>query len=206
MEYVDEIGIEREFFLIASGDKIVEPWKYGFPYDEFGFLVEIRTRPHKSPSKLLEELEMLTRAHEAQAKVLGLRLVPIHRHLLSKDFVNYLAKKYHYSALLDITANIYAGIMWSHATGLEDAGQSYIGTAGIHVHFSRRTKDGLRVQLPIHKIVGTMDDFFSRIIERSRRNKGEYEIKAHGFEYRALPANISVKLVVKKAFEILHAI
>lgn len=201
---IDEIGIEQEFFLM-KGKQVIEPWLWGFPFDEFGFLVEIRTRPHTTAGSLLNELNRLWLAHKAQASSLGFKLRAFHRYPLSKDFVRYLAKKYHHDALLDTTANIYAGTVGSHATGLAETKTHYIGTAGIHVHFSRKTEDGRRVQLPIVKIVNNMDIAFVKVVRRANRKLGEFEIKAHGFEYRSLPTNVQdIKFVVKEAFRILH--
>ena len=203
---IDEIGIEREFFLM-KGKRVIEPWKYGFPFDEFGFLVEVRTHPHLTSGSLLAELNRLTLAHEAQAEVLGFKLRTFCKYPLSKDFVKHLAKKYHHDALLDTTANIYAGTVGSHATGLKETTTHFIGTAGIHVHFSRKTTGGHRVQLPIVKIVNNMDIAFVKIIRRASRKLGEFEIKAHGFEYRSLPTDVpDMKFVVKEAFRILHEV
>lgn len=58
MVYYDKIGIECEFFLLKKG-VMVEPALYGFPFDEFGFLVEIRTGPHSNAIDLLNEYQDL---------------------------------------------------------------------------------------------------------------------------------------------------
>jgi len=194
--YLDRIGIEREFWLL-KGNEIVEPHEYGFPFDEFGFLVEIRTHPYSTPEGLLAELNRLTLAHQAQANALGLRLKLQARHFLGKTLKNYLKKKYAWDSLPDLTANVYSGVARSHAMGIDG---SY-GTAGVHVHFSRHTLDGRqRVQLPIDRIVYAMDARFNDVIARAKRIAGEYEIKVHGFEYRSLPATIDIAEVVKFAF------
>lgn len=192
---LDRIGLEREFWLL-KGNKIVEPHEYGFPFDEFGFLVEIRTRPHTTSQGLLGELNRLTLAHNAQATALGLRLHLQARRFLGESLKNYLKKKYAWDSLPDLTANIHSGITTTHATGVEDL----IGTAGIHVHFSRHDEQGRRVQLPIHNIVCAMDDHFNQTISRARRVCGEFEIKPHGFEYRSLPATVNVNEVAVFAF------
>lgn len=194
--FKDMIGIEREFWLL-KGNKIVEPHEYGFPFDEFGFLVEIRTHPYTSSEGLLEELNRLTLAHKVQAKALGLRLKLQARRFLGKSLKNCLKKKYAWDSLLDLTANVYSGIACSHATGINDL----YGTAGVHVHFSRHD-EGQRVQLPIHRIVYAMDAFFNKTIAKANRICGEFEIKPHGFEYRSLPATVNVQDVVHFAFRL----
>jgi len=204
--FKDEVGIEREYFLLDSSGNIVEPALFGFPFDEFGFLVEMRTLPYTSPLALLENLNQLIKAHKAQAEALGLKLHAFHRHPIPKEFIEYLSKKYHYDSLFDFTANINVGTIGSHATGLEESGEYYIGTAGIHIHFSRKTEDGRRVQLPIYKIVSKMDAKFIEIIRKTRRKLGEYEVKAHGFEYRSLPTNADIEKVINFAFKILKEV
>lgn len=195
---LDRIGLEREFWL-TKDDKIVMPEEYGFPIDEFGFLVEIRTHPHSSPRGLLQELEDLTRAHTEQALSLGLRLTLQHRRFLGKKLINCLSKKYHWDTLPDLTANIYSGVCKSHATGINGE----YGTAGVHVHFSRHDKHGNRVQLPIKSIVQCMDWKFDYVIHKCKRLHGEYEVKPHGFEYRSLPTIADQRKVVSVAFSTL---
>lgn len=195
----DEIGVEIEYFLCNEKGRIVEPAIYGFPFDEFGFLVEIRTSPHIHPKLLMRELVKLIKAHEAQAESLGLELRLVHRMRLSPAFVAYLRKKYAYDRLKDLTANIYNGIQKTHATGLDGKW----GTAGTHVHFSRKTKDGCRVQLPIKEIVLAYDARYNHEIAKAERVFGEYEIKPYGFEYRSLPATVSIYSVVSFGFMLL---
>lgn len=197
--YLDRIGFEREFWLLKQNKKenmIVEPHEYGFPFDEFGFLVEIRTHPHTTPRGLLDELNRLTLSHKAQARSLGLRLHLQARRFLGESLKNCLKKKYAWDSLPDLTANVHNGVTTTHATGVENL----IGTAGLHVHFSRHDTQGRRVQLPILSIVRAMDDHFNQTISRACRICGEFEIKPHGFEYRSLPATVDVNEVAVFAF------
>jgi hypothetical protein len=195
---IDRIGIEREFFLLKKG-VIVEPALYGFPYDEFGFLVELRTRPHTNSKDLLKEYAELHSALVVYAEKLKLDLVVVHKMPIDKTFINYLSKKYSYDSLLDTTANIYPYTAKSHATGLDKG----YGTAGLHIHFSRHWEDGRRVQLPFVEIIKALDNKFKDIILLAERNLGEFEIKVHGFEYRSLPADITLAIPVEFAFKIL---
>jgi hypothetical protein len=195
---IDRIGIEREFFLLKNG-VIVEPALYGFPHDEFGFLVELRTRPHTNAKDLLKEYEELHSALLVYAEKLRLDLVAVHKMLLDKTFVDYLSKKYSYNSLLDTTANIYPNTSKSHATGIDEG----YGTAGLHIHFSRHNEGGKRVQLPFVEIIKAFDERFKNIITLAGRNLGEFEIKQHGFEYRSLPADITLSIPIEFAFKIL---
>jgi len=193
----DEVGLEREYFLLDKRTgQIVEPQLYGFPFDEFGFLIEVRTKPHTTPRGLLRELRELENAHRLQAESLGLEIRMVHKMKLSKPFLIYLHRKHGYDSLPDLTANIHPGIFQSHATGIEEVW----GTAGLHVHFSRKTEAGKRVQLPIFEMVKELDARFFDDIENSGRIPGEFEIKVHGFEYRSLPTNVDVTKAVNFCF------
>lgn len=211
--FKDEIGIEREYFLVDAMDNIVEPALFGFPFDEFGFLVEVRTLPHTKAKPLIKELNDLIAAHKVQAEILGLKLHLTYRMKLPLSLVKHLAKKYAWDYLRDTTANIHAGVEISHATGVDQwtNKKTIWGTAGVHVHFSRkriiqqclRSPIIKRVQLPIEKIVLAMDAKFAQNITWSKRIMGEYEVKSHGFEYRSLPADIPILPVVYSAFSLL---
>jgi len=198
---IDKIGIEKEAFIL-KGKEIIEPALYGFPFDEFGFLVEIRSHPYSYASGLLHELQILTKAHEAQAKALGLELRVAHRLKIPKDFIEYLSKEYAYDYLPDLTANINSGTTYTHATGLHNGW----ATAGLHIHFSRHDERGARIQLPIESIVTSMDASFLELIKKAKRVSGEYEIKKHGFEYRSLPCDAPIEDVVRTAFKILRKV
>ena len=193
---LDRIGYEVEFWLLDKKAQIVMPNDYGFPIDEFGFLVEIRTHAHRNCESLLDELNRLTLAHKAQAKSLGLRLVLQPRRFMGKSLINCLSIKYHWDTLPDLTANIYSTVSRSHATGID----SEYGTAGVHIHFSRHNRKGHRVQLPLKRIVMGMDARFNEKIAYSGRVHGEYEIKPYGFEYRSLPSTVNPKVIVPFVF------
>lgn len=184
-------------FLFDSNGKIVEPAIYGFPYDEFGFLIELRTQPCINISALISDYDTRYNALIAMAERLGMHIEVLHEVDMDSKFVDYLSKKYAYDSLQDITANIYKDVTKSHATGL-NGGK---GTAGLHIHFSRHV-NGLRAQLPIFEMVKTMDEKFRRTIMLAGRNLGEFEIKVHGFEYRSLPADITFPIPLEFAFNL----
>lgn len=197
MKIVDKIGIERELFLFDSNDILVEPAIYGFPYDEFGFLIEIRTQPCTHMSALFSDYQARHNALSSMAERLGLHIEVLHEVQMDSKFIKTLSRKYAYDSLLDTTANIYKDVTKSHATGLANGK----GTAGLHIHFSRYV-NGLRAQLPLFEIVKTCDEKFARTIMLSGRNLGEFEIKSHGFEYRSLPADVTLQIPIEFAFKL----
>ena len=191
-------------WLLNEKGEILEPALWGFPNDEFGFLVEIRSLPLETPERLLENMIVLIKAHTKQAETLGFQLKLSHREVIGKELVETCFKKYSWTYLPDLTANLKPGITSTHATGVE----GLEGTAGLHVHFSRHFVEGstfLRVQLPIEKITRQMDSLFREEILQAKRILSEYEIKAHGFEYRSLPATVDLEKVIKASFNVLKA-
>jgi hypothetical protein len=194
------IGIEREYFLVDKDGAMYEPAPYGFQIDEFGFLVEIRTRAHSNPEDLIKEFDNLLKANQAHAKSFGMKLVPHDMYKMPSYYQDYLSKRYHWDSLQDLTANVNPGTNKSHATGIDGE----YGTAGMHVHFSCHNDKYESVQLPIPDIVAEMDWKFREDIHKAHRIPGEYEIKAHGgFEYRSLPASTDLCEVVNYAFFLL---
>lgn len=200
--YLDRIGIEKEFWLLDKDGIIQEPAIFNFPYDEYGFLIELRTKPCTTPKTLITDFNKHLRLLELKAKLLAFRLSDAPQMDCPEFLISYLSPKYRYGNLEDLTANIHAGVKSSHATGIF---KGYL-TAGLHVHFSRHTKLGYRVQLPIFDIVKKMDLNFRDIVLKSNRILGEYELKSHGFEYRSLPANAPLEKVIEKAFKILNKV
>lgn len=193
------IGIEREYFLVDMDNNIIEPDMYGFPIDEFGFLIEIRTQPHDNPDDLINEFVKLYESYEAHAQLVDLKLSCSPRLLMPRELKKYLSKKYHWESLPDLTANIYSGTNDSHATGIRNGW----ATAGTHVHFSKYNDGGFRVQLPIRDMVSKLDSEFIYNIQRAHRIPGEFEIKPWGFEYRSLPNNVGLEKIIRYAFKLL---
>ena len=199
MKYLDEIGLEREVWLLDKDGRIVEPRIYWFPNDDFGFLIEERTRPHDNAKMIIKDLEILHDTFVYHADQYGLDIVeeamiPLNGY--NRKLIERLSVEYGYGILEDLTANIYSGVTQSHATGI--VGDRL--TAGLHVHFSRKTPDGKRVQLPMFKIVEEMDRIFRDEITGAKRMHGEFEVKPYGFEYRSLPATTDIRKVLEAAF------
>lgn len=208
MDGIREIGIEKECFLIKN-NKIMEPRIYGFPKDEFEFLVELRSLPSDKLYPVYTTLQQEELQYSLRANNFGMELKATDSMIASKKWVDTLWDKYdlHRFNDADYTQNIYGKPKQSHHFGVLDT--SNINekklTAGMHVHFSKRDpKTGKAIELPIEKIVKNMDNIFVKEIKLAGRNLGEWEPKAHGFEYRSLPANIDVYKVLKESFTILR--
>lgn len=197
MKELREIGLEKELFLLKNG-KIMEPKLYGFPYDEMGFLVEIRSYPSENFYPILSSIQEAETLFRLRANELGMELIDAPFLEATDEFIQYISTKYKHNELPCLTKNIY-GTKLSHHTGI-------IGnklTSGIHVHFSSRIGTKI-LKLPIKEIVKKMDEKFKLEIEKYGRLKGEWEPKAHGFEYRSLPCNTDIHKILKEAFTILN--
>jgi len=196
MEKLLEIGLEKEMFLVKNG-KIMEPKLYGFPFDEMGFLVEIRSYPSDNFYPILSSIQEAETLFKLRAKQLGMKLIDEPFLETTNKFIQYISKKYRHNELPCLTKNIY-GTKLSHHTGIMD----HRVTSGIHVHFSSRIEAKV-LKLPVEEIVKEMDKKFKLEIEKYNRIKGEWEPKAHGFEYRSLPCNTDIHKILGESFKIL---
>ncbi len=200
---LNEVGLELELFLLKD-NKILEPSLYGFPADEMGFLVEVRSHHSSEAEEILKSLTFNWQLESSKAERLGFYLVRIADMPVTKAFQHYISNKYKHHLLSDYTRNIY-GIRESHHTGLIDSR----ATAGLHVHFSSRKVEGTRVEFvpfDFEEVVRRMDKEFREIVKGSRRVLGEWEPKSHGFEYRSLPATAPLEDVVEKSLRILEEV
>lgn len=203
-----EIGLERELFLLDSHKNIKEPKQFGFPRDQFEFLVEIRSLPSDRfypvyTTMQQEELQYKLRANKFNMKLCNTPFIYV-----EKQWVDNLWNKYNLHSFKDYTQNIYGKQDHTHHKGVLPAGKDKCKlTAGVHVHFSSRDKKtGNVIKLPIEKIVSLMDKTFKQEVLESERILGEWEPKTHGFEYRSLPANIDIYKVLKESFKILRSV
>jgi len=196
MKKLLEVGLEKEMFLVKNG-RIMEPKLYGFPFDEMGFLVEIRSYPSDNFYPILSSIQEPETLFKLRAKQLGMELIDEPFLETTNKFIQDISKKYRHDELPCLTKNIY-GTKSSHHTGIMD----HKVTSGIHVHFSSRR--GIKVlKLPVEDIVKEIDEKFRVEIEKYNRIKGEWEPKAHGFEYRALPCNTDIHKILEESFKIL---
>lgn len=202
---IREIGIEKEMFLLQN-ETICEPLIYGFPADEMGFLVELRSLPSDRAYPVITTLFQEELQYQLRANKFNMALHAKPFMYANKAFVNHIQDTYKILDFPDYTQNIY-GHKSSHHLGIFPEGHNnYKLTAGVHIHFSSRdASNGRIIELPIEKIVKEMDATFAADIERSGRIPGEWEPKKHGgFEYRSLPCDMDITIIIKEAFKILR--
>lgn len=213
-EYISEVGIEKEFFLLRKEtstniwDRIVEPKEHEFPADIFGFLVELRSEPWMHLNTVKMTWDMTKSYWEHRADKFGMELVDIPYMIVPKEKGQYFYDKYHGEKYTDFTKNIY-GLQGSHHLGMFFENESCMLTAGMHVHFSIRDRNCNVIQFSqnqIEEIVQTMDEVFKKEILETKRLRGEYEPKQHGFEYRSVPCNVDEYKTLKVAFNVLRKV
>jgi len=208
MTEIREIGLEKEVFLM-KGNQVMEPRLYGFPKDEFEFLVELRSLPSDRLYPVYTSLHQEELQYSLRANKFGMVLCDQPNKVVSEEWLEELWKKYNLDRFndCDYTKNIYNKKGPSHHFGVMGAPMGKRLTAGIHVHFSSRDSEtGEVIELPVVDIVRKMDQVFENDIKFAGRNIGEWEPKDHGFEYRSLPCNVDIYKVLKKSFKILREI
>jgi len=196
-------------FLVKE-ETLKEPKNYGFPRDEFEFLVELRSLPSDRLYPVYTTLQAEELQYSLRANKFGMKLDDVPTKFYNKKWVDDLWERHNLDRFkdCDYTKNVYPELKnkQSHHLGrLDFSKDQYKLTAGIHVHFSSRDADtGEVIELPIERIVKEMDFKFYDEINASGRNRGEWEPKIHGFEYRSLPSNTDIYKVLKSAFEVLR--
>jgi len=186
-------GFECEYFCFRKGVPVLIP-SPGLPHDECGYLAECRGEPHTDPLKaaylfLAEEEKLHT---QARGYKVTLRKLPYLQ--LSKEFERQALRTFGKPRVTGERGNMY---------GKDYDPSSTIARAGLHIHFSNtvvvkerdRTIQEVPGILDMPRIIRTLDKRFAKEIEAAQRVPGFYEMKAHGFEYRSLPANIDAPRV-----------
>lgn len=200
---IGKFGFELEFFFTRTdnlddpNDRFVLLQNNLQPYaDSCGYLLEARGEAHYDPNKArwllhasILELQNIAKNHGLSLlNEASIKLPNRYRRLVMKRFGKGISK---------------SSFMY---------GREYVSSApraGLHIHFSNQvTIDGrngpvtISQQMDIPRIIATMDGMFHSEIKKARRIPGEYEMKAHGFEYRSLPATVRLENVVSALEEI----
>jgi hypothetical protein len=183
-----QYGFEREFFVIKQNKYVLCP--NTIPHDDCGYLAESRSEPHGDPLKaaylLLAEEERMRRLMPK-----GLKLKLIDTIELEPELLRQALRVNGKSALPHERGSLY---------GLDYPANDHLCRAGLHVHFSNifeiRDENKYLHKIPqilnMPEIIQRLDRAFKKEIETAQRLPGLYEMKAHGFEYRSLPASIDV--------------
>lgn len=194
MSSITSFGLEREYFVRdqRTGQFTLATT---LPHDACGYLAEARSEPHTDP---LVCRHLLNAAHErldAQAVRAGLALVLAPTVELPNEFRRTCLRRFGKNPS---KAYFMTGRTYTHSQP----------RAGLHVHFGSMqtfsygrgeaagtfTYSG---QLNLPRIIWFMDRAFRDGIKAARRVPGEYELKDYGFEYRSLPADVSLDKVVR---------
>lgn len=200
-----KFGFELELFCISADDKpCLVP--AGLPYDECGWLVEVRSEPHSDVRKALALLNAELECVDRQAAEKGIKLLRIPLMEIPRDLKVEAARR-HMKGLIQYQ-NIYG-----HQTHRCPA---RLQTASLHVSltneqvrtFSRtnwafdgkfivkqRETEEFRYQgfIDHAKLIVGFDVAFAADIRKAQRNPGFYEVKPDGrIEYRSLPNNVDL--------------
>lgn len=199
-----KFGFELETFCLAHGKPVLVP--SGLPYDECGWLVEVRSEPHCDIDKAVALLRVETArvqkaAFEKGVKLLFQPLFDIPRPLKVE------AARNHGKGLLKFQ-NIYGHS--SHSTRL--------ATASLHVSVTNeRTysyKGSGNLQQTFRypgfvdhaKLIVGLDAAFKEEIRLAKRRPGFYEVKHDGrIEYRSLPNNVDLDKLTRVLQELFPA-
>lgn len=183
-------GFELELFITKkTGEPVLVPSP--IPYDECGWLAEVRSEPHADIDKAIAlfqvEIERV-RSMIAKADLCAVQVpsMEIPRKLKVSAARLYSKGQIHYR-------NLYGHETHKNSTKFQ--------TASIHVSVMNQREHYIDGKLS-HKypafvdhaalIVG-MDHAFKQEIAKAKRNPGFYEVKADGrIEYRSLPNDVSL--------------
>ena len=197
-------GIEVEFFVKErdTGKVVVIPTIEGLSgiiqTDELPILGEIRTNPYPEIHLVISDaLALLRTVAKRLAKFSG------GKYMMDISPKAELTKEI-WSELRTIDYHK-GGVKERNVYGLERKMNLKGFTAGLHIHFSeddtfkytdsdRKNKEFTYPrQLDMPFIIRQLDDRFGKEVKAAGRQIGWYELKAHGFEYRSLPNNISLE-------------
>jgi hypothetical protein len=194
-------GFELEAFIFHGRESVPCLVPNGLPYDECGWLVEIRSEPNEDITNALYLLRAETEKVEAKANALGYTLV--YKPLLEvpRDLKVQASRK-HGKGLINYR-NIYGFETHRNSTKLQ--------TASLHVSVTNKRTfnyDTVSEKGVVHrnnlfpyrefidhaKLISTLDREFKKEILDAKRNPGFYEVKCDGrIEYRSLPNTVSLQ-------------
>lgn len=223
-----KVGFELELFCTIDGKPVLVP--NGLPYDECGWLVEVRSEPHTDVWKAIGLFEAEINSVYRAAQKAGVTLVRQPLMEIPRELKVAAARK-HGKGLLRYE-NIYG-----HET---HRCSSKMATAALHISLTNTQVFNYRksakvdasvyhgwilgkLSLPAFcqpqlvdkefkyqgfidhaKLIGRMDVAFKGEIRAAKRNPGFYEVKADGrIEYRSLPNDVDLQKVGKVLEDVL---
>lgn len=207
-----KIGFELEAFCIGPGE-VPTLVPSSLPMDECGWLVEVRSEPHKNVTKAVFLLQAEVSLVETEAKKVNLAL--------------------RYEPLLEIPRELKVQAARRHGKGLLSYQNIYgfkthrnstkLATASLHISFTNErefnyielvagniaTKIDRKFKYPGFvdhaKLIVGLDRAFKEEIRVAKRNPGFYEVKGDGrIEYRSLPNNVNMNKVTQVLQDLLE--
>jgi hypothetical protein len=211
MKIVNRVGLEVEYFLFDKNNTLVYPCKYGFETDDFVLLGEFRCEPgktrHETIGNFFNEFSRIRQKVKDAGLAMAVGYQEITPELRAEVLRNMGTKE------IADTKNIYNTNILTLSDDVIEDGKivSCKISTGFHIHFSRHVEfqmkywDGeshgkektvsekLSIITPKQKkfIIRKMDTCvlpnYKFPVQLKYRNKGFYEDKPWGFEYRSLP-------------------
>lgn len=202
-----KFGFELELFCRTplkddkGGDVCLVPTD--LPYDECGWLVEVRSEPHSDVRKAIALLNAELEAVTEQATKANIILVQQPLMEVPRALKVQAARK-HGKGLINYR-NIYGHETHHNSTKLQTASLHISFTNEVDWHYTAHVNNSSKGESKVHKyngfvdhaklIVG-LDRAFAAEIKAAKRNPGFYEVKADGrIEYRSLPNNVDLNKV-----------
>lgn len=200
-------GFEKEFFVQKKGKVILPP--HNMAKDGGGILAEARGLPDDIPALAFARLEHAVKQLQKTAKESQVKLICRNSVICDAKLLHMAVK--HKNLSSDIERFAYPTELRLNKPGEH--------RAGLHIHFSD-THENLKVgkgsrehyayKDTQHRIfdmflwIKVLDREFEREILQAGRYKGAYKMKPYGFEYRSLPATVSLDKVVSVLEQILE--
>ena len=184
-----EVGYELEYFATKKGEVVVPCSRHFYNVLDAGrLLVEARSKPFPHPrlalTSLLMEIERLrTLAHQKQIKLWRGDERDISPTKI-REAMQYKCSSMKYTPEAE---EFMADVKLTHFDP-----RHY--KAGLHVHFSDKYPASCGHFTPVNmpRYIKALDTAFASDIKRAGRHIGAYRMKTYGFEYRSLPATVSL--------------
>lgn len=197
-------GYELELFCINKRKEIVVPWKPDFHSyrDGDGILLEARGEPLNHPKLAEVSLKLAIEKLSKIARTAKRGLLLAAEGDVDPRSLHYArAHKKFYGQAVQATFERYRNpVVLKH----NDPGHY---KAGLHIHFSQPdpVTAGKYIPFDILYPIRLLDQEFADVIAAAGRHPGAYRMKVpYGFEYRSLPATVSLKQVTKVLLKMLE--
>lgn len=201
-----KFGFELEAFCFnEAGEPILVP--KSLPFDECGWLVEVRSEPHTSISMAMALLGAEKKVIDKRAEKAGVKLLYEPTFKIPRD-LKVKAGRVHGKGIISYL-NVYGHETHKNNTDLATASLHVSFTEEQTFNYSERSacKECSHTEYKKFKYQGFIDHAkfivgldvaFKAEIAKARRNPGFYERKSDGrIEYRSLPNNVDLDKVVE---------